>query len=87
MSIVVFEEFWDVEYTFTRGASGTPIRANGDIGTPDDPHELDISSIRLEGSPVELIDYLSEDFKEELATCILEAELEGGSEEDLSWDR
>lgn len=81
-TVIVYGDSFDVEYAYTKGLRGLLTLPNGDPGYPDEPPEVELESIHVEGSEIEFIDYLNEDFLLELIESIIELEADSAGDID-----
>ena len=81
-TVIAFGDAWEVEYTFTKGIPGRHTLANGDPGYPEEPPEVEISSVKVDENDTELIDYINGELLSELRESIIEDETDSEGDVD-----
>jgi hypothetical protein len=72
-----------VEFAYWRGRPGVHTMPNGDPGYPDDPDELEIISVVIDGAEAELTDEQAEQLEERAFEYAIDKEI---GEQAAYWD-
>jgi hypothetical protein len=71
-AVTVQGAVFDVRYWYEAGLPGLVYRPNGDPGYPEEPAEVEIYSVQIQG--IEVIDLISKETLEAIKTKLLDLE-------------